>query len=118
MSGGQLKTNQDGIPHILPEDKSGLYTTGDKQNSWVGVTILQELFLKEHNYVAEQMSKKYPSMTDEDIFNATRLVIAALVAKIHTTDWTVSQMQQYNCSHFHVVAHTQSCCIFPYHSKG
>jgi len=93
MSGGQLKTNQDGIPHILPEDKSGLYTTGDKQNSWVGVTILQELFLKEHNYVAEQMSKKNPSMTDEDIFNATRLVIAALVAKIHTTDWTVELLK-------------------------
>ena len=44
MAGGQMKTNS--IPHILPEEKkTGLYTTGDNQNSWAGVTILQELQL-------------------------------------------------------------------------
>mmetsp|Transcript_16168 Transcript_16168/g.34943 ORF Transcript_16168/g.34943 Transcript_16168/m.34943 type:complete len:655 (+) Transcript_16168:228-2192(+) len=90
-SGGKMKTNQ--VDHILPEDKTGLYTTGDNQNSWVGVTVLQELFVKEHNYIADQMSKANPEMTDEDLFNASRLVIAALVAKIHTVDWTVELLK-------------------------
>jgi hypothetical protein len=116
--GGKLKENQDGIPHILPTDKNGLYTTGDKQNSWVGVTILQELFLKEHNYIAEEMSKKNPDMTDEDIFNATRLVIAALVAKVHTTDWTVSYFTCCIIIFIFIHAHTFFIlCISRYHSK-
>mmetsp|Transcript_8657 Transcript_8657/g.16135 ORF Transcript_8657/g.16135 Transcript_8657/m.16135 type:complete len:658 (-) Transcript_8657:209-2182(-) len=91
--GGKMKTNQDGIPHILPEDEAGLYTTGDKQNSWVGVTVLQELFVKEHNYIADQISEANPEMTDADLFNASRIVIAALVAKIHTTDWTIELLK-------------------------
>lgn len=90
MAGGQMKTNS--IPHILPEEKkTGLYTTGDNQNSWAGVTILQELFVREeHNYIVQKMSQEYPRMQDEQLFNAARLVIAALVAKVHTADWTVS----------------------------
>lgn len=32
-------------------------------------------------------------MSDEDIFNSARLVIAALVAKVHTADWTVELLK-------------------------
>ena len=89
FKGGKMKTNEKGIPRILP-DREGVYTTGDSQNSWVGVTVLQDIFIKEHNYAADQIAEENPKMTDGEIFDAAHLVIAAVVAKIHTLDWTVT----------------------------
>merc|ERR1712038_839341 len=80
-------------PHLLPENKDGTYVLGDNQNSWIGVALLQEIFLKEHNWIADQMASKYPDMSDQKIFDAARLTIAALVAKIHTVDWTVELLR-------------------------
>merc|ERR1712038_899359 len=80
-------------PHLLPENKDGTYVLGDNQNSWIGVALLQEIFLKEHNWIADQMASKYPDMSDQKLFDAARLVIAALVAKIHTVDWTVELLK-------------------------
>mmetsp|Transcript_10143 Transcript_10143/g.15567 ORF Transcript_10143/g.15567 Transcript_10143/m.15567 type:complete len:895 (+) Transcript_10143:59-2743(+) len=91
FEGGKMKTS--GKDHVLPERKDGTYLLGDNKNSWVGVALLQELFLKEHNWIADKMASAYPDMTDQQLFDAARLVIAALVAKIHTVDWTVELLK-------------------------
>ena len=57
-------------------------------NAWVGVTMLQNLFIHEHNAIAEAIAADEPNSNDEAIFQKTRLTMAALVAKIHTVDWT------------------------------
>lgn len=93
FKGGKMKTNASGTPHLLPENEDGTYIPGDNKNSWVGIALLQELFLKEHNFIAEKIGKSYPDMTDQQIFDATRMVISALVAKIHTIDWTVELLK-------------------------
>lgn len=80
-------------PHVLPENKDGSYVLGDNKNSWVGVTLLQDVFLKEHNWIANKMAKEYPDMSDQQIFDATRMVISALVAKVHTVDWTIELLK-------------------------
>merc|ERR1712165_181994 len=90
--GGKLKTNPD-RPDTLPQRCDSTNVVGDQKNSWVGVALLQEIFLKEHNYVADEIAKRYPSKTDEEIFQAARCVIAAQVAKIHTIDWTVELLK-------------------------
>jgi len=93
--GGKLLVNAK-HPNTLPADeKAGINITGDNKNSWVGVALLQELFVKEHNAVAEEIAKKHPEYKndDEKLFTMARLVISALVAKIHTVDWTVELLK-------------------------
>lgn len=37
--------------------------------------------------------KEYPDMNDENIFRHARLVTSAVIAKIHTIDWTVQLLK-------------------------
>lgn len=63
------------IPHALAEDKDGTYLAGDNKNSWVGVALLQDLFIREHNYICDQIAAEAKAdgkeMTDEEIFVRT-----------------------------------------------
>mmetsp|Transcript_231 Transcript_231/g.267 ORF Transcript_231/g.267 Transcript_231/m.267 type:complete len:654 (-) Transcript_231:80-2041(-) len=90
--GGKLKVNEKN-PDTLPSRDDGTDLTGDQSNSWVGVSVLQTLFLYEHNYCAEQIAKENPTLTDDQIYGHCRNIIAALVAKIHTIDWTVELLK-------------------------
>ena len=42
----------------------------------------------EHNAVCDMLRGDYPAWTDEEIFQRARLIVAALIAKIHTVEWT------------------------------
>lgn len=90
--GGKLKVNEE-TPDTLPNRPDGTDLTGDQSNSWVGVSILQTIFLHEHNYCAEQIAKENPNLTDDEIYGYCRNIISALVAKIHTIDWTVELLK-------------------------
>lgn len=94
--GGKMITN-DEIPHALPTNEDGSNIPGDNKNSWVGVALLQEVFLREHNWVATKIVESDPGLDantdDQKIFDAARVVVSALVAKIHTTDWTVELLK-------------------------
>lgn len=90
--GGLLKESND-IPDTLPVDKDGVHLIGDNKNSWVGVAVLQEIFAKEHNYIAKKIAEDHPEFTDEELFGYARNCISALVAKIHTIDWTVELLK-------------------------
>lgn len=85
-NGGKLKEGDKF--GLLPIDSEGLSEVGDARNSWVGVSLLQDLFLREHNYVAGVIAQEHPELAGDDdkLFNYARLVISALVAKIHTID--------------------------------
>lgn len=50
--------------------------------------MLQDLFIREHNAIALAIAADDANLDDEGIFQKTRLTMAALVAKIHTIDWT------------------------------
>lgn len=51
--------------------------------------FMQDLFAREHNAVAAAIAADKPYLSDEGIFRKARLVTSAVVAKIHTIDWTV-----------------------------
>ena len=56
---------------------------------WLGLAMLQTLFTREHNAICEPAARaQYPAWDDEEIFQRARLVNAALIAKIHTVEWT------------------------------
>ena len=83
-TGGKLRL-VDGLPPV-PEDRAlnPVYSPG----FWVGMGMMQTLFVMEHNAVCDMLAAKYPSFDDETLFQRGRLILCALLAKIHTVEWT------------------------------
>ncbi|KUN30982.1 heme peroxidase [Streptomyces corchorusii] len=55
---------------------------------WVGLAMMHLVFLLEHNAICDALHDAYPTWSDEELFQRARLVNAALLAKIHTVEWT------------------------------
>ncbi len=66
----------------------GVDLTGMNDNYWVGLSLLHTLFAREHNAICDRLKREYPQWTDHQLFQKARLVNAALMAKIHTLEWT------------------------------
>lgn len=82
---GKLKVNPDGT---LPLGSKGIEDTGFVRNWWVGMTLLHTLFTREHNAICDHLKKHYPDWDDTKLFNVARLINAAVMAKIHSVEWT------------------------------
>jgi heme peroxidase len=67
---------------------SGREITGFTENSWVGLSLLHGLFALEHNAICDMLRRNNARWDDERIFQQARLINAALLAKIHTVEWT------------------------------
>ena len=96
---GQLRA--DGKIHLdtqghLPVDQSSevanLELSGVNGNWWVGLSVLHTLFAREHNAIVDRLRVDYPTADGEWLFQKARLVNAALIAKIHTVEWTPALM--------------------------
>lgn len=72
------------------DESTGLPITAVTNNWWVGISLMHHIFIAEHNYVAERLAAANKDWRDEDIFQHARLIIAAILAKIHTVEWTPS----------------------------
>jgi hypothetical protein len=84
--GGTLRINADGTLPV-PQGEGG---PAAEPGFWVGLLMLQTLFTREHNAVCDMLQGAYPDWGDEEIFQRARLIVAALIAKIHTVEWTPS----------------------------
>ena len=82
---GKLRLSEEGT---LPLDKKGVEDTGFRRNWWVGMSILHTLFVREHNAICDRLKVSYPHWNDSHLFNVARLINAAVMAKIHTVEWT------------------------------
>ncbi|MDZ7957490.1 MAG: peroxidase family protein [Aulosira sp. DedQUE10] len=83
---GKLTIGDDGL---LPVDPTiGIEQTGFNDNWWIGLSLLHTLFVKEHNTICDRLKQQYPDWQDDDLFDHARLINAALMAKIHTVEWT------------------------------
>ncbi|KHL17816.1 heme peroxidase [Mumia flava] len=83
-AGGKLRL-VDGLPPV-PDDPAlnPVYMPG----FWVGMGMLQTLFAMEHNAICDMLAAAHPEFDDETLFQRGRLVLSALLAKIHTVEWT------------------------------
>jgi hypothetical protein len=77
-----------GADRLLPVDSEGIEVTGVTGNWWVGLGLLHTLFTLEHNAICDRLQKAHPHWSDDDLFDRARLVNAAVMAKIHTVEWT------------------------------
>jgi hypothetical protein len=55
---------------------------------WVGLSLLHGLFALEHNAICDMLRRHNRLWDDERLFQTARLINAALLAKIHTVEWT------------------------------
>jgi hypothetical protein len=82
---GKLRI-EDGLP---PRDLEALVDlSGVAGNFWVGLALLHTLFALEHNAICDRLRREFPGWSDDRLYNTARLINAALMAKIHTTEWT------------------------------
>ncbi len=82
---GKLRVQADGR---LPLDAGGIEETGFTRNWWLGLAMLHTLFAREHNAICDELRTHHPDWDDNRLFNVARLVNAAVMAKIHTIEWT------------------------------
>ncbi|KAL3629247.1 hypothetical protein CASFOL_026469 [Castilleja foliolosa] len=87
---GKLKIAGNGLLLVNP---NGVILSGDVRNAWAGLSALQALFVKEHNAVCDALMKEYPQLEDEEVYGHARLVTSAVIAKVHTIDWTIELLK-------------------------
>jgi len=85
---GKLAMEDGRLPNEIDPDLDGVDLTGFSDNYWIGLSLLHTLFAREHNSVCDHLKAAYPSWDDERLFLTARLVTSALMAKIHTVEWT------------------------------
>ena len=83
---GKLRIDEHGLP---PQDlEAHVDPSGVASNFWVGLALLHSLFMREHNAICDHLHEAHPELSDDELYDKARLVVAALMAKIHTVDWT------------------------------
>jgi len=80
----------------LPIDEAGkipgLELAGVNGNWWIGLSVMHTVFVREHNSVVDRLKIDFPEASGEWLFQKARLVVSALLAKIHTVEWTPALM--------------------------
>lgn len=85
---GKMAVDKDKMDTFLPRDDKGIPKTGFSSNWWLGLEMLHTLFVLEHNAICDELHANYPEWSSEQLFDTARLVNCALMAKIHTVEWT------------------------------
>jgi hypothetical protein len=84
--GGKLRIEPTGL---LPVDPvTGVNFSGFHDNWWIGLAMLHTLFTLEHNSICDLLAHQHTDWNDDKLFRTARLINAALMAKIHTLEWT------------------------------
>jgi hypothetical protein len=85
---GKLKMEDGRLPEETDKGLHGLDLTGFNDNYWVGLALLHTIWVKEHNAICDMLKGHHPDWDDENLFLHARLINSALIAKIHTIEWT------------------------------
>ena len=85
-SAGKLRIEPTGLLPVDPD--TGVHFAGFSDNWWIGLAMLHTIFTLEHNYVCDLLAHDHPDWTDEQLFRKAKLINAAVMAKIHTVEWT------------------------------
>ena len=93
VADGKIHLDAQGhLPVDATSDVPNLELSGVNGSWWVGLSVLHTLFAREHNAIVDRLRVDYPTADGEWLFQKARLVNAALIAKIHTVEWTPALM--------------------------
>lgn len=82
---GKMELHPD---QTLPLDRKNVEDSGMVRNWWIGLSMLHLLFVQEHNAICDHLKAAHPGWDDNRLFNVARLINAAVMAKIHSVEWT------------------------------
>lgn len=87
LPGGRLYLPDNLLP-LNPD--TGADDSGFTRNWWVGLSMFHTLFARHHNTICGRLAVAYPDhpWTSDQLFKTARLINAAVIAKIHTVEWT------------------------------
>ncbi|PQO31645.1 peroxidase family protein [Blastopirellula marina] len=78
--GGRMLTSEG---DLLPIGDDGFFMAGDvRANENAELTSLQTLFVREHNWWADQIAASDPSLSDEEIYQQARAIVIAEIQAI------------------------------------
>src|SRR5262245_16439935 len=80
------------LPHD-PSHPDGMALSGFVGNWWIGLSLLHDVFVKEHNAICGMLREANPLWPDDRIFRTAKMINGALMAKIHTVEWTPALLQ-------------------------
>jgi hypothetical protein len=83
--GAKIRLTSEGY---LPTDVNGMEITGFNESWWMGLSIMHTLFVREHNVLCDELRRVNPYWSDERVYQTARLIVSALIARIHTIEWT------------------------------
>lgn len=83
---GRLRIRDDGLSFV--DEATGIDIAGVTDNWWIGLSMLHALFTREHNAICDRLKSLHPGWSDDALYAKARLINAALLAKIHTVEWT------------------------------
>lgn len=85
---GKLNVDDEGFLPLDP--KSNIDITGMSKNWWSGLSLLHNLFTREHNSICDMLMENHPAWKgqDERLFQTARLINTAQIVQIHTLEWT------------------------------
>ena len=84
--GGKLRIEPTGLLPVDPD--TGIHFSGFTDNWWIGLAMLHTLFTLEHNYICDRLAHEHTDWNDEQLYRKANLITSALIAKIHTLEWT------------------------------
>ena len=79
---------------LLPRNELGHVLSGFTDNWWLGMEVLHTLFAQEHNAICDRLQAAEKQLTDQEIFETARLINCAIMAKIHSVEWTPGILDQ------------------------
>jgi hypothetical protein len=87
---GSTQADQDAVRtgRLFFDETTGTELTGTRDNLWLGLSLLHSLFAREHNAICDMLKSEHADWDDQRLFQQARLINAALMAKIHTIEWT------------------------------
>jgi len=76
--------------NLLPVASDGFEQTGMRKNWWLGLGVMHNTFANEHNAVVAMLKETHPEHTGDEewYFQHARMIVSAVIAKIHTVEWT------------------------------
>jgi len=90
---GKMKLDKE---YLNIDSKTEMEDVGISKNLWFGLSMMHYIFILEHNYLIDKLKELNPSWDSSKLYNHARLIITALICKIHTVEWTTSIIQNFN----------------------
>jgi peroxidase len=129
---GKLKTSHgnmlpvgDGSIENAGHAMSAIYVGGDvRANEHVGLISIHTLFVREHNWWAEEINKKCDNLSDEDIYQIAKVIVEAEIQAITFNEFlptllggcNVDDYDGYDSEVNPQVSHLFSVCCYRLHS--